>query len=270
MELQELYDLIGLRPEVIRRIRSAGEETDLVEAGPYLEAMMDRKTAAEAYRGLEALLQEDAGHMKMLYCQLECARRVFERYRQKGISETVYADTMRCFTRFLEECGKKNGHMFFDRGWWTYRQISMGLFRIGTLEYEFEEYEEEEVIAVHIPSDADLSEKAVDLSLKAAGDFFRTYYPEYRYDRYTCDSWLMSPVLKQVLPEQSNIVCFQERFVITQEDPESKEYIEWLFQVPADTAYLDLPAETSLQKRVRALLLEGGKVGSAYGILERE
>lgn len=267
MELQELYHLIGLQPEVIDRVQSAGEETDLREAGPYLERMTDRKTAAEAYRELDALLKEDAGHMKMLYCQLECARRAFKGYRQKGISQAVYVDTMKCFTRFLEECRKKNGSMFFDRGWWTYRQTSMSLFRIGALEYEFDEHEGEAVIAVHIPSDADLSEESVDRSLKAAGEFFRMYYPECRYEQYTCDSWLMSPVLKQVLPERSNIGSFQERFVITQVDKENEDCIEWLFQVPAGTAYGELPAETSLQKRVRELLLGGGAVGTAYGIM---
>ena len=36
---------------------------------------------------------------------------------------------MKCFTRFAKECKKKNGAYFFDRGWWTYRQISMKLLK---------------------------------------------------------------------------------------------------------------------------------------------
>ena len=93
------------------------------------------------------------------------------------------------------------------------------------------------------------------------------YYPEYSYDRYTCESWLMSPVLKQLLPGGSNIVSFQERFTIVSEDREGKEFIEWLFQVPADTAYEKLPERTSLQRRAKELLLAGGSVGSAFGII---
>lgn len=268
MERKELYHLIDLQPEIIDRMQSVGEKTNLRTVDVYLEQMMNRETAKSAYRELDVLLTEDTDHFEMLYCQLECARRIFDRYQAKGISKDIYIDTMKCFVRFLEECKRKNGRMFFDRGWWTYRQISMSLFRIGDLEYEFEEYRGEKVIAVHIPSNAEFSREAVECSLEAAGDFFRKYYPDYVYDKYTCESWLMSPVLPQLLSEKSNIMSFQKRFAITEVDQEEKEYIEWLFQVPADTAYAKLPEKTTLQRRVKALLLEGGNVGSAYGIME--
>lgn len=267
METEELYHLIGLQPEMIQELRWVSKKTDLVQIDLYLEQMTDMKTAVWAYESLRTLLTEDPGNMKMLYCQLECARRVFERYQKKHISKTVYTDTMKCFTRFIEECKKKNGCMFFDRGWWTYRQVSMNLFRIGELEYQFEEYEGERIIGIHIPSDADLSKEAVDHSLQQAGDFFQTYYSEYEYKRYSCDSWLMSPVLKSVLSEKSNILSFQNRFDIVRENKEDKEYIEWLFQVPEETDYADLPVRTDLQKKIRELLLAGGNVGSAYGIM---
>lgn len=268
MERQELYHLIHLQPEIVDRMESVSGEMNSGTADAYLEQMMNRETAGAAYKELDALLTEDGDHFKMLYCQLECARRVFDRYQAKGISKDIYIDTMKCFVRFLEECKKKNGRMFFDRGWWTYRQISMSLFRIGDLEYEFEEHEGERVIAVHIPSDAEFSREAVESSLEAAGSFFGKYYPDYLYNKYTCESWLMSPVLRELLSEKSNILSFQKRFVITEVDQEEKEYIEWLFKVPADTAYAELPEETTLQRRVKTLLLKGGNVGSAYGIME--
>ena len=268
MERQELYRLIELPSEMIKGLKEAEAVTDREGMEGDLRQMMDAKTAAAAYKSLESRLGEDEGHIKMLYCQLECARRMYDRYQEKGISQAVYVDTMKCFTRFIGECNKKNGRMFFDRGWWTYRQVSMSLFRIGTLEFEMEESRGEKHVAVHIPSDADLSEQAVDSSFKQAGSFFRTYYPAYRYDRYSCDSWLLSPVLKELLPGQSNIVRFQERFVITERDTEEKEYIEWLFQVPAGTAYQELPGRTTLQRKAKELLLAGGNIGTACGFME--
>ncbi len=267
MDLYELYYLIGLQTEMIQKLKLVGEKIDLKQIDFYLEQLMDRKTAVESYRHLKILLEEDKDNIKMLYCQLECARRVFDKYQEKHIKETIYIDTMKCFTRFIEECKKKNGRMFFDRNWWTYRQISMSLFRIGELEYEFEEYEGENVIAIHIPSDANLSKEAVDTSMKQAKIFFQTYYSDYKYEKYTCSSWLMSPILKPLLSEKSNILSFQNRFNIIQENKEDKGYIEWLFQVPIDTNYKNLPAETDLQKKVKKLLLNGGTVGSAYGII---
>ena len=59
--------------------------------------------------------------------------------------------------------------MYFDRGWWAYRQTSMQIFRLGVLEYEFDRLEGESVIALHIPSDARLTAEAVDRSLEQAG-----------------------------------------------------------------------------------------------------
>ena len=267
MDLYELYDLIDLQTEMIQKLKLVGEKIDLKQIDFYLKQLMDRETAVESYRHLKTLLEEDKDNMKMLYCQLECARRVFDQYQKKHIKDTIYKDTMKCFSRFIEECKKKNGRMFFDRDWWTYRQISMSLFRIGELEYEFQKYEGENVIAIHIPSDANLSKGAVDASTKQAEIFFQTYYHDYKYEKYSCDSWLLSPRLKPLLSKKSNILSFQNRFHIVRENNEDKGYIEWLFQVPIDTNYKNLPAKTDLQKKVKEILLNGGNIGSAYGII---
>lgn len=270
MKLQELYHLIDLQPEIVEKLETIGRETDLTEIDPYLEQLLTMETAEKSYHCLSSLFQEDTDNLKMLYCQLLCAVRIYEKYREKNIPETVYADTMKCFTRFINECQKKNGRMFFDRGWWTYRQISMNLFRIGELEYQFQKYEGENVIALHIPSDADLSKEAVDDSLKQAHIFFQTYYSDYPYGKYICNSWLISPSLKPLLTENSRIRSFQERFHILKENKEDKDFIEWIFQVPVDTVYKNLPSETSLQKKTKELLLKGGTIGSALGIMQME
>lgn len=267
MDLYELYDLIDLQTEMIQKLKLVGEKIDLKQIDFYLKQLMDRETAVESYRHLKTLLEEDKDNMKMLYCQLECARQVFDQYQKKHIKDTIYRDTMKCFSRFIEECKKKNGRMFFDRDWWTYRQISMSLFRIGELEYEFQKYEGENVIAIHIPSDANLSKGAVDASMKQAEIFFQNYYHDYKYEKYSCDSWLLSPQLKPLLSKKSNILSFQNRFHIVRENNEDKGYIEWLFQVPIDTNYKNLPAKTDLQKKVKEILLNGGNIGSAYGII---
>ncbi len=268
MERKELYELIGLQEEVICQLQAIEEEVDLAQIDPLLSRLMDQKTMEKAYEELKAVLDEDEEQMRMLYCQLECVRRVWDRYRQKGISKIVYADTMKCFTRFLGECEQKNGRMFFDRGWWTYRQISMKIFRIGALEYEFCDGDEAGMTAVHIPSDADLSAASVQQSLAESRTFFTTFYPDRGHDKYICNSWLLSPVLRSLLPEGSRIAAFQDRFEITEVEKDSREYVEWLFQSPLETENENLPAQTSLQRKAKELMLAGGNIGSAYGILK--
>lgn len=268
MERKELYHLIDLQPEIIQELEAAGSQINLTEIDVYLRQLTDIKTAAQAYQSLTTLLQDDPGQLKMLYCQMECARRVYEQYQETHIPDRYFVDTMKCFRRFIEECKAKNGRYYFDRGWWTYRQLSMTLFRVGTLEYEFCTHEGEPVIGIHIPSDADLSKESVDDSLKQAEEFFQTYFSDYTYNKYTCDSWLLSPALLPLLSEKSNIRSFQQRFHILRKDEKDREYIEWVFQVTADTAYENLPEKTSLQRKIKKLMLEGGGVGAAYGIMD--
>lgn len=265
MDLRELYRLLALPPEIAGRLERTGAALELGPLEGCLEQMLRRETAEGARGRLKAALGEDPECMKMLYCQLECARRAWDRYRERGIPEQVYRDTMGCFPRFLAECRRKTGRMFFDRDWWTWRQTGMALFRVGALEYELRDGG---VLAVHIPSDADLSPASVDRSLEQAEDFFRSYFPAYPLEQHTCCSWLLSPRLETLLPQNSNIRSFQRRFRILEEQPEDREYIQWLFQVPADTPYHRLPEGTSLQRRVKALLLAGGAIGCALGILK--
>lgn len=271
MERNQFYQAIGLPEETIKKLDAIAPSIHTADAklDGYLGQMLDIHTAPQAYQKLKTLLGDDPDHLKMLYCQLECARRCHGAYRKKQIPDAYYLETMKCFPRFLAESKQKNGRACFDRGWWTYRQTSMVLFRIGALEYESCNVQGEDVLALHIPSDADLSKKAVDASLMQAETFFKTYYGDMLYRRYTCHSWLLSPVLKTVLSGQSNILGFQQRFTVVREDKDDREFIEWLFQVPAGTAFHALPANTSLQKKVKQLLLAGGTVGAAYGVMEK-
>lgn len=181
MEMNEFCRLIDLPDEARQRLktRTVSENTTPDRMDEFLTRLMNRETAAQTYRELKVVLREDKGNWKMLECQLECARRLFDRYQEKQIPLEIYVGTMKCFPRFLNECQNKNGSMFFDRDWWTYQQISMQIFRLGELEYEMKDQQGENVISIHIPSDADLSPEAADASLQQADQFFRTYFEDF-------------------------------------------------------------------------------------------
>ena len=215
------------------------------------------------------IFQEDEDKIKMLSCYLIGVSRVYDRYQEKGISDEIFTETFKCFTRFIEECKVKTGQYAFDRAFWTYRQASMVLFRIGELEYELVEEKGKKEISVHIPSDAKMSDADIDESLKKAEDFFATYYPEYAESEYICDSWLLSPKLKELLSEESNIIRFQNRFEITSEDKEAKDIFEWLFKTSEDADVATLPEDTSLQRKAKALLLQGDNIGIAVGVMKK-
>ena len=81
-----------------------------------------------------------------------------------------------------------------------------------------------------------------------------------------CDSWLLSPELKNVLSADSNILAFQKLFHVTETDLDSLAILDWVF--PGYDKISDkLPEGTSLQKKAKKYLLDGKKIGCAKGIL---
>lgn len=261
MDYFQLLKAIDLPPQVERIM-----EQRYLQAQRLREQAMalTHETAFQAYQELAELLRDD--DMGMLACQLLAAAEAHSRWAELGIPENVFLDTMKCFSRFLRETRVRLGRDCFDRGWWTWRQLSMRLFRLGTLEYEL--LPQCGLVSVHIPSDADLSPESVDISLETARDFLGKFYPAYAGVDFVCESWLLSPELTPFLPVGSRILAFQQRFSLHETDSEPMDCLEWLFRVPEDTPLECLPETTTLQRRVKKHLLSGGKIGTAMGVLK--
>jgi len=81
-----------------------------------------------------------------------------------------------------------------------------------------------------------------------------------------CDSWLLSPVLEELLPESSRILAFQHRFRILSVDRDNTGAIGWIYPGYREPSG-QLPEDTGLQRRMKAFLLSGGKPGWAEGIM---
>lgn len=263
MDLVILCRAIGLPAAVQLQVRDRLPVCEREEIVPLIQRLTDWNTAAAAYAGLREILGED--DMAMLTCQLRAAVLAYTGYQALGISEKVYVDTMACFTRFLEETRYMTGEYRYDRAYWSYRQVSISLFRIGQLEFELRR--DRGSIAVHIPSDAVLSDSEVDASVRQAGEFLKEHFPECVSFPFTCHSWLLSPELGKLLPESSNIRRFQQRFRILEVQPEDRSFMQWLFAAPSGTPIEELPEDTSLRRNVKQLLLSGGMIGSALGVL---
>ncbi len=192
----------------------------------------------------------------------------------KRMPEDIWIETMKAFPRFISEHRRSCGCDGFDRYGWTVRQVGARLFRIGELEYELAENEPgKREISVHIPSDAKLEPDRMNASLSRADAFLREYFPDWAALPKTCESWLLSPALKELLPPDSRILRFREAFDIREELPENDAALEWVFHVAeSQRKGLDLsalPEDTSLQRKMKALLLAGRKPGAAYGVLVR-
>ncbi len=264
--------------ELCRAIEMPEEVTECVveiEAGirneaaeKAMEKLFIPETWMEGLAELKRCLGEDERGFKMLAGMLYCCRKTWRFYEEHGISGQIFVETMKCFSRFVREHKESYGVYGFDREWWTVRQLSGRLFRIGELEYEMRTEGGKAVIDLHIPSDARLERERVVLSIRQGQAFLEEKFPEYGGAKMQCHSWLLSPTLKKVLLPGSNILAFQELFdiEILGEDKEG-EYKVWVFKRP-DLLLTDLPEDTSLQRRLKGFLLSGGEVLEARGYLK--
>ena len=249
MTLQMLCEKICLPGEVTARVLS-------VPAVP--EEILCQLRTPELWplgrAALNAHLKPDSDGLKELAGHLQCALKTREIYQEREISEEIYVETMKCFTRFVTEHLESYGRYGFDRGFWTVRQLSGVLFRIGELEYETRD----DGIHLHIPSDAVLERSRLRSSWEAA----RAMLGE---ADMVCHSWLLSPDLPGLLDEDSRILDFQQNFAIHSPEPDDS-FRQWVFKDPG-CPDAQLPEDTRLQRRLKAFVLAGNTFRAARGTL---
>lgn len=302
--LLQLLNALSMPEEIISAVPGIFETPAVQEilASPLFLQLQDYRTALSAHRKMEALCDPQENGLDLLVLQLCAAlcRDPFlpdpmpelssSRLDQKQalwtgqhIGSDIVLDTLKAFSRFVREYQVSYGHYGFDRGFWTIRQITGRLFRLGTLEYELDE--EHQSIAVHIPGDASLRPEVLQASFQSQEKFFQAHFPaENRWPR-TCESWLLAPALQKLLPKSSHILQFQRLFTITHVDADADDYLEWVFhfaagqqddirRLLADSSAESrkelirrLPEDTSLQRNMKAYVLQGGRIGIGEGFL---
>lgn len=123
-------------------------------------------------------------------------------------------------------------------------------------------------LSIHIPVGTDISADATYKACESARRIVKERYPEYAgASMIYCASWLLDPALKTIQGEQSKITKFMELFVKYPIKDSGKAVFSFVF--PSFCAHVeDLPEETSLQRKIKKLYLDGGFVHSYAGLLE--
>ncbi len=267
MNISTLCDIINLQPNIKVRVIEFSNSFDFTTVDEHLKSFQNYERMSEALAELQAILDEDPNNIKILSCMLKASADVYEIYKYKSISDEIYFDTMKCYTRFIDETYQMTGRLYFDRYWWTTRQAGCHLFRIGELEFEMKHINGDIVIGIHIPSDVDFSPSAIEDSLAKEKQFFSKYYAEPSNAEYQCHSWFLDKQLRGMLIISSNILSFQDRFEIFDKGEVGTDFMVWLYKTKS-TDYAMLPENTSLQKNMKIHLLSGGVIRNAYGRLK--
>ena len=122
------------------------------------------------------------------------------------------------------------------------------------------------VLVMHIPASGKLDRERVDASLIQAEDFFPKYFSEISVKAMTCSSWLMDPQLASLLPKDSNLVQFQNRFLpLPYRNATDDQTIERVFGKRCENPH-DYPQTTTLQRIVAQHIIHGGQWRVSSGI----
>lgn len=184
-----------------------------------------------------------------------------EKYRALGISEKIYADTRSDLEIWRENCRAEFGEDGLHNWQWLQNHLDLRLYRLGRLQFEPWAPEGRLALNVHVPQGEPLLYDAVQASYREAYRFYRGMTR-----LFTCHSWLLSPVLREILPESANIVRFGLDYGEVRFDPDDRQCEERVFGFGRVTDdFASYPQDTSLRRAVRERLLAGGKMGAGAG-----
>lgn len=230
---------------------------------------MEQKIGVHSYQSILLVLICFSKHLKSLY-------------EKNNIDERIWFNTMLDLKYKLFEC-KEIKHIWGTFvGSWLLGFFRFTRFGIGRLEYDIKQYDRDDythngktitrgmpVFNVHIPkTGTPFDAAACDESFAMAKEFFRDICRDVPM-AFICTSWLLYPNYMDLLPEASNIRSFASRFDIIaslDDSPEKTPNMWYIFGMDYTGNLDDYPEDSSLRRRMKAYLKNGGKTGRGCGI----
>ncbi len=204
-----------------------------------------------------------------------CTKPLFYLYRQTGLGEELFWDTMCDLKYKLMECKAVYNvwGTFVTR--WFRRFYLCERFKLGRLQYETvafscDAYRDvlkkgDMVYNCHIPSSGALTPDAVIDSLRCAHEFYK---PKGGVLPVVCYSWLLYPPHKNVFPAESNLLKFAQMFDVIESKISADNDDFWrIFHCKYGTDLKSLPRDTKLQQNFVAYLEQGNSMGLGLGVL---
>jgi len=126
----------------------------------------------------------------------------------------------------------------------------------------------DDVLSIHIPRGCDISPEAVDRYFRGGFKIADERYPDYKCTALYGYSWILDPLLEELLGSQSKIAGFQKRFLRYPPKTDGTAAFMFVFNGrPANLA--DLEETTSLHRKLKEVYLNGGYNHPYAGIIVR-
>lgn len=214
------------------------------------------------------------GERNLLSCLYMCER-AEQLYKEKNISHDIFLDTMKDIPVWTDIYTRVHGYMYLGELQWLRQHLTCKLFKLGRLQFAFGkahcDYPKfhmkngDPVIEVHIDNRGPLLPEACDDSFLMADEFFRTYFPEYHYDVYTCHSWLLGNRMERLFPQNGNMQKFSHRFDIINEEP-GDDILKYVFRWDASRQSVqNEKPENAFEEKIISEVKAGNLFYTGYG-----
>lgn len=227
-----------------------------------------------------------AGRWFWVYVYLGLLPHTAQFHRSCGIPEDISRRTLADIGRNVALYRRRHGVGGLHVAWWLLLHLRGEIYQLGRLQFQRATLGNRTgnsvaaeglpfrpgspALSLHIPDYlGPLTAPACDRSLDLARGFFPRHFPDEPYAIATCHSWLLDPQLRDYLPQDSNIVRFQQRFTLAYASPEKadKEVIGFVFgdeRRPLN----ELPQRSTLERAVVEHLRSGGHWHLGHGWFE--
>ena len=205
---------------------------------------------------------------------------LWDKYLERGLPEEIFRDSMADLRCKLFECYRLYGIWGSFVAVWFSRFFNFTLYGIGRLEFapyscDFDftltkngrSYcikKGDPVIDVHIPSRGRLPHEEVLDSYKRALEFFKNTL-KIDATAFVCESWMLFPEHKSIIPEAKNLLDFMNDYSIVH-DGKSRDDLWRIFYCFVGEDYDIIPQNTYLQRQYVEFMKNGGEVGWGQGI----
>lgn len=263
MNITDYIDLCPEAYEVYRdTLNAVGENSEFKNLGKMIADGAPFGEIAKNCADTAEKLGTDkyALNMTVLFANLNIA---VERWGKSGTDMRIFKDTAEDFLYKIAECKKVYGVWGIEPFAWYEHLFNARLFKLGRLQFQ----PQGEDIYIHIPSCGPLDHGGVIGSYKKAFGFFGKKHGDVL--TLHCGSYLLFPSYKgTAFAEGTNIYSFVDDFEVLNVNYTDGFNDAWrIFGCAYDGDSAKLPAETSMQKAFVSYINNGGKFGTALGVL---
>ncbi|MDP4134207.1 MAG: acyltransferase domain-containing protein [Bacillota bacterium] len=125
------------------------------------------------------------------------------------------------------------------------------------------------LLGIHIPGEGKLNKEESEKSIEEARTLYKEKFPEFDIKGFYTYTWLLGGELNNILKPESNIIAFQDMFKRFPMPSKGLDVFEFVFNSYKITKeeIKNLPENSSLQKGIKNLYLNGGVIYEAGGFI---